>query len=76
MKDKMVVKNMETFWLIVFYIFLFLIAIKIGLSIRRMIDNHKKKTDNRFELEALKKKELENRIKVLEQQLAEKDNKL
>lgn len=72
----MVVKNMETFWLIVFYFFLFLIAIKIGLSIRRMIDNHKKKTDNRFELEALKKKELEKRIKVLEQQLAEKDNKL
>lgn len=72
----MVVKNMETFWLIVFYIFLFLIAIKIGLSIRRMIDNHKKKTDNRFELEALKKKELEKRIKVLEKQLAEKDNKL
>ncbi|RAI79388.1 hypothetical protein BFS35_011650 [Macrococcoides goetzii] len=67
---------METFWLIVFYIFLFLIAIKIGLSIRRMIDNHKKKTDNRFELEALKKKELEKRIKVLEQQLTEKDNKL
>lgn len=72
----MVVKNMETFWLIVIYIFLFLIAIKIGLSIRRMIDNHKKKTDNRFELEALKKKELEKRIKVLEQQLADKDNKL
>ncbi|UTH15640.1 hypothetical protein [Macrococcus epidermidis] len=67
---------METFWLIVIYIFLFLIAIKIGLSIRRMIDNHKKKTDNRFELEALKKKELEKRIKVLEQQLADKDNKL
>ncbi|QYA41833.1 hypothetical protein KYI11_09355 [Macrococcoides bohemicum] len=63
---------METFWLIIFYIFLFLIAIKIGLSIRRMMDNHIKKTDNRFELEALKKKELEKRIEVLEQQLAEK----
>ncbi|TDM46114.1 hypothetical protein ETI08_05400 [Macrococcoides goetzii] len=71
----MVVINMETFWLIVFYIFLFLIAIKIGLSIRRMMDNHIKKTDNRFELEALKKKELEKRIEVLEQQLAEKKNK-
>lgn len=71
----MVVINMETFWLIVFYIFLFLIAIKIGLSIRRMIDKHKKKTDNRFELEALKKKELEKRIEILEQQLAEKKNK-
>lgn len=70
----MVVINMETFWLIVFYIFLFLIAIKIGLSIRRMIDKHKKKTDNRFELEALKKKELEKRIEILEQQLAEKKN--
>ncbi|MFC6117103.1 hypothetical protein [Macrococcoides bohemicum] len=68
----MVVLHMETFWLIIFYIFLFLIAIKIGLSIRRMMDNHIKKTDNRFELEALKKKELEKRIEVLEQQLAEK----
>ncbi len=68
----MVVLHMETFWLIIFYIFLFLIAIKIGLSIRRMMDNHIKKTDNRFELEVLKKKELEKRIEVLEQQLAEK----
>lgn len=71
----MVVLHMETFLLIIFYIFLFLLAIKIGLSVRRMMDNHIKKTDNRFELEALKKKELEKRIEILEKQLAEKENK-
>nr|WP_255724746.1 hypothetical protein [Macrococcus sp. PK] len=71
----MVVKNMETFWLIVFYFFLFLIAIKIGFSIRMMIDNQRKKTNNKFELEALKKKELEKRIEILEQQLSEKAHK-
>ncbi|WP_396614711.1 hypothetical protein AB4G91_00705 [Macrococcoides goetzii] len=68
-------KNMETFWLIVFYFFLFLIAIKIGFSIRMMIDNQRKKTNNKFELEALKKKELEKRIEILEQQLSEKAHK-
>ncbi|MCH4983816.1 hypothetical protein JJJ02_11850 [Macrococcus sp. PK] len=66
---------METFWLIVFYFFLFLIAIKIGFSIRMMIDNQRKKTNNKFELEALKKKELEKRIEILEQQLSEKAHK-
>ncbi|MFC6292429.1 hypothetical protein BHU61_09355 [Macrococcus epidermidis] len=67
---------MEYVWLVAFYLLLIWIAITIGIAIRRLLDNMKQRTISRIELEALQKKELEKRIEILEQQLAEKDNKL
>ncbi|MCG7420817.1 hypothetical protein MHJ97_10295 [Macrococcus epidermidis] len=67
---------MEYVWLVAFYLLLIWIAITIWIAIRRLLDNMKQRTKSRIELEALQKKELEKRIEILEQQLAEKDNKL
>lgn len=67
---------MEYVWLVAFYLLLIWVAITIGITIRRLLDNMKQRTKSRIELEALQKKELEKRIEILEQQLAEKDNKL
>lgn len=67
---------MDLIWVIAYYLLIIWVAITIGLVIRRLLDNMKQRTKSRIELEALQKKELEKRIEILEQQLAEKDNKL
>ncbi|MDJ1112788.1 hypothetical protein QNJ24_10815 [Macrococcus caseolyticus] len=67
---------MDIIWLIVFCLIIIWVAITIGLFIRRLLNNMKQRTKSRIELEALQKKELEKRIEILEQQLAERDNKL
>ncbi|ATD29895.1 hypothetical protein BHM04_01360 [Macrococcus sp. IME1552] len=67
---------MDIIWVIALCLLIIWVAIKIGLVIRRLLDNMKQRTKSRIELEALQKKELEKRIEILEQQLAEKDNKL
>lgn len=70
------VRTMDIIWGIAYYLLIIWVAITIGLVIRRLLDNMKQRTKSRIELEALQKKELEKRIEILEQQLAEKDNKL
>lgn len=67
---------MDIIWVIAYYLLIIWVAITIGLVTRRLLDNLKQRTKSRIELEALQKKELEKRIEILEQQLAEKDNKL
>lgn len=67
---------MDLIWVIAYYLLIIWVAITIGLVIRRLLDNMKQRTKSRIELESLQKKELEKRIEILEQQLAEKDNKL
>lgn len=67
---------MDIIWLIVFCLIIIWVTITIGLFIRRLLNNMKQRTKSRIELEALQKKELEKRIEILEQQLAERDNKL